>query len=700
MNDQERQDYRQKYHQQKEHGVPFFPDILFKDAVVSFVVFIVLIGLAYFVGAPLEDRANPGDASYTPRPEWYFLFLFQLLKYFPGNLEVIGVFILPTLAVALLVLLPWLDRSPRRYPIARPVVTGVTAFGVLAVVGLTLLSVAEAPPPAQTSTGDTTAALYASNCAACHGPSIEVEPGANLHEIIAFGRHEGMPAWSSDLTTDQIDALAGFILSPAGSRLFTQECGSCHEAPELVAGDPVLLKDSLALGSDFEPHAGLDVPVWHESLAPEERTALLNFLAAPDGQRLFATNCSSCHGRAVAFSGDRRALESIIREGGLHLDMPSWRERLSPEEIDILTAYVVDPELPEGRPLFQQYCAACHGARVPAAATPSQAREIISSGGPHQTMPVWGDILTPEQIEALTAYALEAGEGAPVELGAELFATNCATCHGDFGEGGANPTRPGDVIAPISSAEYLKTRDDSTLRAIIAQGQPNFGMSPFGTAYGGPLDDPDIDAIVAFLRSWELSPPVELPPEVATTPIAVSGAEIYADVCAQCHGPIGEGGLAVALSDSAFQERNTDEDLYNSINLGHDATAMIGWGEILSADQIRELVAFIRQLGGVQVATTPSGAVSFRNDVFPILQANCGGCHGTIGGWDASTYDRVINSGSHGPAVVPGNVDASLLADKLLGTHTQGTIMPPGGALPFEEIETILNWIAAGAPNN
>jgi len=297
VNEQERQSYREKYQEQKSHGVPFFPDIVFKDALISLGVFLVLIALAYLVGAPLEERANPIDATYTPRPEWYFLFLFQLLKYFPGQLEVVGVFILPTLGVVALFLLPWIDRSARRHPLARPLITGGASLAVVGVLGLTLLAVREAPPPAAPTQGDPTAALYAANCAACHGPSIQVPPGTNLHQTIAQGRHEGMPAWSSDLTTDQIDALAGFILSPAGSELFSQQCGACHDAPDLVAGDPAKLRDALNQGADFAPHAGLDVPVWSETLKTEERTALLNFLVAPDGQRLFATNCAPCHGR-------------------------------------------------------------------------------------------------------------------------------------------------------------------------------------------------------------------------------------------------------------------------------------------------------------------------------------------------------------------------------------------------------------------
>ncbi len=84
MNEKEKQDYLEQYHQEKEKGLPFFPDIIFKDTIVILVVFLILVALAYFKGAPLEARANPADSTYTPRPEWYFLFLFQLLKYFPG----------------------------------------------------------------------------------------------------------------------------------------------------------------------------------------------------------------------------------------------------------------------------------------------------------------------------------------------------------------------------------------------------------------------------------------------------------------------------------------------------------------------------------------------------------------------------------------------------------------------------------------
>jgi mono/diheme cytochrome c family protein len=131
---------------------------------------------------------------------------------------------------------------------------------------------------------------------------------------------------------------------------------------------------------------------------------------------------------------------------------------------------------------------------------------------------------------------------------------------------------------------------------------------------------------------------------------------------------------------------------------------MIGWGEILSSDQIQQLVAFIREIGApapeATPGVTPAAAPSFSADVLPILESHCAGCHGQLGGWDASTYESVVNSGANGPAVIPGDPDASLLAQKLLGTQNLGGIMPPSGALPDDLIQVILDWIAASALDN
>jgi len=493
MNEQEKKSYLENYKKAKEKGVPFFPDIIFKDAVVSLIIFVILVALAFFVGAPVDERANPNDTSYTPRPEWYFLFLFQMLKYFPGNLEVIGAMILPGLFIVLLILLPFIDKSPKRHFLNRPFAS-IAALVVVGAIGLlTVLAVNEAPPPQEAVVVDHAAALYAANCANCHGEGIDVPEGTDLHQIIAAGTHEGMPAWGGDLSTDEIDQLAGFILSPKGSAIYVKYCETCHDQMIQAVGNPVEVQRVLDEGSNYASHEGLDIPDWNSVLSSQERNALLNFLAAPDGQRLFAINCAGCHGQGVAFSGSEEELRTLIAQGGQHLSMPAWKGTLTENDLTALAAYVVDPgSYPAGETLFDQHCSACHGEKVPSAPDRESAVKIISSGGPHVTMPVWGNILTSEQLDALTKYTFEASKGGGTEDGTTLFAQNCSSCHGQYGEGGPNPSRAGDIIAPISSAEYLKTRDDATLRNIISQGQPDFGMSPFGAEHGGPLDDTQI----------------------------------------------------------------------------------------------------------------------------------------------------------------------------------------------------------------
>ena len=723
MDEEERQEYLEKYKEAKEKGLPFFPYILFKDAVVALVVFLILVALALFLGVPTEPRADPGDTAYTPRPEWYFLFLFQLLKYFPGQLEVIGVVVIPTLAVLLLFILPFLDRSKYRNFRKRPVITGFATLVVVGIAFLTVQAYTEAPPPTTKVVGDEVAFLYTENCSTCHGASISVASGTDLHEVIAQGRHEGMPAWSGDLTSDQIDALAGFIVSPAGSSLFTAQCSECHEVAELVASDPLELRKALDEGINYSPHSDVEIPDWNELMTQGEQISLMNFLVAPDGQRLFSINCSPCHGQSVGFAGEETELFDIIKQGGLHLEMPPWQEKLSPAEIDILAHYVVDPSrTPDGEDIFQQNCSSCHGERVPASGDVETARQVISAGGAHETMPVWGDILTSEQLDALVGYTLEAARGTPLEVGQQLFADNCSACHGEFGEGGPNPSRPGDIIAPISTGEYLSRRDNSTLKSIITQGQPNFGMSPFGSSFGGPLEEEQVDAVVAYMRAWEANPPVEFPPEIAPGPISLSGSEIYEDLCTQCHGGLGEGSaIAPALNRPDFQEENSDQAIFDTINLGHEATPMIAWGNILSADQIEQLVRFIRELRAeepeptarpgptVTVGATrtaepteeaPSEAPSFSEDVLPIFDDQCSLCHGGLGGWDASSYEAVMTTGNNAPVVIPGDLEGSLLAQKIQGTQIVGAVMPPAGLMSEEDIQLILDWIAAGALDN
>ena len=718
MNEQEKKSYLERYKNAKEKGVPFFPDIIFKDAVISLIVLLILIALAYFIGAPVEARANPNDTSYTPRPEWYFLFLFQLLKYFPGNLEVIGAMILPGLFIVLLLLLPFIDKSPKRHFLNRPFASIAATAAVVGIGILTVLAVVEAPPPQEAVVVDQAAALYAKNCANCHGESIDVPPGTDLHKVIAAGTHEGMPAWGGDLSTDEIDQLAGFILSPNGSALYVKYCETCHDQMVQAVGNPMELQRVFSEGTDYPGHQGVEnIPDWNTTLSTAERNALLNFLAAPDGQRLFAVNCAGCHGQGVAFTGTEEELRILISQGGQHLSMPAWKGKLTENDLNALAAYVVDPSsYPAGATLFGQHCAACHGDIVPSAPDRESAAVIISSGGAHMTMPVWGSILTQEQLDALVQYTYEASKGEGTGVGANLFTEYCSPCHGQFGEGGPNPARAGDIILPISSAEFLKTRDDATIRNIISFGQPDSGMSPFGDSNGGPLNDEQLDALVEYIRSWEANPPVQAPPQFATPtppptpevtaptpePIpSLTGGQLYTIACASCHGAVGEGGVGPALNTQEFQDQYDDQSLFDTISKGHTATPMVAWGESLSGEQIQLMVDYIRVLGGAEPSASETPPVSFSGQVAPLFQEKCQVCHNrgtSMGGWDSTSYEAVTTSGSGGSVIVPGDVTNSILAQRISGT--QGAVMPPSGKMSDAEVQTILDWIASGAPEN
>src|SRR6478735_7023872 len=108
---------------------PFYPYHALKDTVVCAAVFAVLITFAIVFSPPLDTVADPTDATYVPRPEWYFLSLFQLLKYFPGPLEPLATMVIPGLVVGLLFCLPFLDARADRHPLKRPLVTG--GFGII-----------------------------------------------------------------------------------------------------------------------------------------------------------------------------------------------------------------------------------------------------------------------------------------------------------------------------------------------------------------------------------------------------------------------------------------------------------------------------------------------------------------------------------------------------------------------------------------
>ncbi|MBL7162223.1 MAG: c-type cytochrome [Anaerolineales bacterium] len=180
MNEEFKSKYHEKYAAAKQKGVKFWPDIIYKDLIVSFALFLLLIGLAAFVGIAQEPKADPNDANYIPRPEWYFLFLFEALKFVPGQIEWVGTALIPGIAILVLILLPFIDKNPYRNWKKRKVGVSMMSLVVVGIVGLTVRAVVTTPEQEEVSLAGSIAEqviqgqdLYSIYCAECHQPDGE-----------------------------------------------------------------------------------------------------------------------------------------------------------------------------------------------------------------------------------------------------------------------------------------------------------------------------------------------------------------------------------------------------------------------------------------------------------------------------------------------------------------------------------------------
>jgi menaquinol-cytochrome c reductase cytochrome b/c subunit len=131
----EREQYLREYSILKNQGKPFFPYAVAKDGTMAAFVLFVIIAMAIVFGAELGPKADPTTTTYTPRPEWYFFFLFELLRVVkPPALVFLATIGIPTICLVLLLLLPFIDRNPERHPLRRPIAT-TAAMTYLTVLG-------------------------------------------------------------------------------------------------------------------------------------------------------------------------------------------------------------------------------------------------------------------------------------------------------------------------------------------------------------------------------------------------------------------------------------------------------------------------------------------------------------------------------------------------------------------------------------
>lgn len=365
MNEHDKEIIQARYKEEKAKGVKFYPDIVYKDTIVAFAIFILLVGLAVFVGVPEEPPADPSDANYVPRPEWYFLFLFEMLKFFPGQIEFLGTAVIPGLAVLLLFLMPFLDKSIKRHPRSRPVATIIMSLVVIGMIALTLRAVLTTPPQVeavgltyqeQVAAGQQ---IYLEYCAECHGEvgeggvveGVEGMEGTYLEainsedylytrtdettfQIIDYGQPNlGMPAYGlangGELTTQQMAAIVTFIRSWDDRIIIEEDEGA---VPALAEGEI----------PDYETHV---FPIFRRRCLSCHREGKEkgNYLMSDyESVMTSGDNAPNVIGGDLSSNLIRMINREEIEAGG---PMPPTRP-LRPEELDIITRWVEAGALP------------------------------------------------------------------------------------------------------------------------------------------------------------------------------------------------------------------------------------------------------------------------------------------------------------------------------------------------------------------
>ncbi len=241
------------------------PMPVIKDTVAVFAWFAVLMGMAIFVRVPLGHIADPADSSYVPRPAWYFLFLYQALKWFDGPLRVMGAAILPMLAIVALILIPFIDRGETKTLRGRWGAIALVALAAILWGGLTTRAIATTPqsreidmslvqPWQEIPAGNLASIGFfrKAHCDSCHtlgksgaGPDLARRPSSRptswlIEHIQSTSKTPGaltdertkmLAAFVAERPTQAVDAWKNAPQNAVEGALIYQanDCGSCHK---------------------------------------------------------------------------------------------------------------------------------------------------------------------------------------------------------------------------------------------------------------------------------------------------------------------------------------------------------------------------------------------------------------------------------------------------------------------------------------
>ena len=184
----------------------FYPRQVVIDTMVALLMILLLGASAHFAPTELGPKANPADTQYIPRPEWYYLPIFQWLKYWRGPYAIIGIIVIPAITAALLVLVPFIDRRLERRPWRRPIAVGVFLFILACFVAMGLMSVRDDQ----------------------RDPSIAKQVAKQREETEKFMREPFEPEPAAATLAATNVALAD-PLAAAGKKIYESEsCDACH----------------------------------------------------------------------------------------------------------------------------------------------------------------------------------------------------------------------------------------------------------------------------------------------------------------------------------------------------------------------------------------------------------------------------------------------------------------------------------------
>ena len=281
-------------------ATPFYPFHAIKDTIAVAAVFALLLTFAVAFNAPLDPVADPTDATYIPRPEWYFMSLFELLKHFPGRWEPVATMVIPGLVVALLFLLPFLDRRPDRAPRNRPVVISSFAIILTSIALLTYQGFRTTPSSAAQS--PQAAARETARAAGQGGPVMVEDVFKNVQAL-------------KGLTVDEFMGTMGIMSASLGLC-----CSDCH------------------------PGAGTDKVVWESDENPRKVTARqMVFMVQAINRDNFSgrqdVTCWTCHRLRVTPLQTPR-LDQFYGEANTELDDVVLKAEGVPSPTQVLDKYL------------------------------------------------------------------------------------------------------------------------------------------------------------------------------------------------------------------------------------------------------------------------------------------------------------------------------------------------------------------------